>query len=173
MPSKSKPSFQAKPAAETKPPLVLMKVVNVFMKPMLRSGKGNLGNVLMLLTFTGRKSGKKFTTPVGYQREGDTITIFTDSAWWKNMEGGAPVSMVVKGQRLRGWAEPVTDKEEVLHYFQNVLREKGDEGSRELALRIPKGHVPTEEELRIMLRDRVILRIKVQGNRSPTASAPE
>ncbi len=41
---------------------------------------------LMLLTFTGRRSGRKFTIPVGYQRDGDVLTVMVSYAarkqWW-------------------------------------------------------------------------------------------
>jgi hypothetical protein len=169
--AKSK-EFKPKPANEMKAPKGLMKVANVFMKRILRSRRsGKLGGVLMLLTFTGRKSGKQFTTPVGYRREGDTITIITDSPWWKNMEGGAPVSMIVKGRKLQGWAEPITDKEEVLRYTQDFLREHGMEKAREIGLMLPKGYALTEDDLRIILRDRVIIRIKPQGADRDVASA--
>ena len=40
----------------------------------------------MLITFTGRKTGKVFTTPVRFIRNGETVRCFTSSGtrWWRN-----------------------------------------------------------------------------------------
>lgn len=65
----------------------------------------------MLLSFTGRRSGKRYTTPVAYLRKGDEIVSTTDSLWWKNLQGGVPVSVLVAGVTYRGTAEAVTDPE--------------------------------------------------------------
>ena len=53
----------------------------------------------MLVTFTGRKSGKRFTTPVRYVRTGETIRCFTsaENQWWRNLRGGADVILRVEG----------------------------------------------------------------------------
>ena len=54
----------------------------------------------MLITFTGRKSGKQFTTPVRYIQTGDTVRCFTasENQWWRNLRSGARVSLLIKGQ---------------------------------------------------------------------------
>lgn len=47
---------------------------NDFMAWVLRSPfHGMLSNGMMLITITGRKTGKTYTTPVGYYVEGDTL----------------------------------------------------------------------------------------------------
>jgi hypothetical protein len=54
----------------------------------------------LLLTYTGRKSGRSFTFPISYGREGDMLWLITraDKPWWKNIRGGAPVQVCVAGQ---------------------------------------------------------------------------
>ncbi len=53
----------------------------------------------MLITFTGRRSGLRFTTPVRYIRIGTTVRCFTSSTnqWWKNLRGGADVVLRLEG----------------------------------------------------------------------------
>ncbi len=81
------------------------KFVNALIRLLLRSPfSGGIGNVLMLLEFKGRKSGKLYRLPVGYMRRGETITTFTDRNWWKNLRDQAPVTLYIKGKRLRGTA---------------------------------------------------------------------
>lgn len=64
---------------------------------------------ILLITFTGRKSGKTYTTPVSYLQEGNTVTMFTHSRWWKNLAGGAPVMMRIRGKTMNGTATAVPD----------------------------------------------------------------
>lgn len=54
---------------------------------------------LLLITFEGRNSGKKFTTPVRYISIGETVRCFTlsQNQWWRNFRGGSDVSLRIKG----------------------------------------------------------------------------
>jgi deazaflavin-dependent oxidoreductase (nitroreductase family) len=54
----------------------------------------------MLITFTGRKSGKQFTTPVRYVRSDNKVYAFTakENQWWRNLRGGADVVLRTRGQ---------------------------------------------------------------------------
>ena len=49
-----------------------------------------------LITVTGRKTGRKYTTPVGYYQEGDTLWVISsrDRTWWRNATGGAQVDFI-------------------------------------------------------------------------------
>lgn len=85
------------------------RFVNVFVRAVLRTPAHRLlSRNTMLLSFTGRKSGKAYAIPVSYCREDDVITCFTDSGWWRNLDGGAPVSVTVAGRRFRGVGEVVS-----------------------------------------------------------------
>ena len=77
---------------------------------------GVLGKGLTVLTFTGRKTGRSYRTPVGYKRTGaDTILLQskfgTDGkTWWRNFTGtGAPVSVLVDGITRAGHAGAIKD----------------------------------------------------------------
>ena len=64
---------------------------NDFMSWVLRSPlHGMLSNGMMLITVTGRKTGKKYTTPVEYFREDGNLWVMTsrDRTWWKNLKAG-------------------------------------------------------------------------------------
>jgi deazaflavin-dependent oxidoreductase (nitroreductase family) len=58
----------------------------------------------MLITFSGRKSGKTYTTPVNYVWDDHTLLVVSpkDRLWWRNLRGGAPVTVFVRGQTLEG-----------------------------------------------------------------------
>lgn len=66
---------------------------------------------LMLITVTGRRSGRRYTIPVGYQRHDDLLTILVSEApkkqWWRNFHEPAAVIVRVKGKPLEGVAQLV------------------------------------------------------------------
>ncbi len=65
------------------------------------------GNI-MSLSFTGRKSGKRYTTPVSYVRADGMVYAFTHATWWKNLQGGAPVTLRLRERDHVGVAEAVS-----------------------------------------------------------------
>ena len=59
-------------------PEPLFVIINPMMRMLLRSPLHFVqSKSLMLITFTGRKSGRRLTTPVRYVRVGDTVRCFT------------------------------------------------------------------------------------------------
>lgn len=66
----------------------------------------------MLLTLKGRKSSNVYTIPVTYVQEGNRVICFTNGSWWKNLCGGATVTLVLKGRERQGRATPLRDNQE-------------------------------------------------------------
>jgi deazaflavin-dependent oxidoreductase (nitroreductase family) len=88
----------------------VLKVMNGFPILVLKSPiHGVLSGNILLITFKGKKSGKVYATPVNYILDGDTVLITTDSVWWKNLRGSAPVTVRIKGKDYAGVGEAVTD----------------------------------------------------------------
>ncbi len=88
----------------------MLKLMNPVVRLLLRSPlHGMVSKALMLLTFTGRKSGKRYTIPVAYVRQNDVVTVFTSHAWWKNLRDGAPVQVEIQHVRRTGTAVAISD----------------------------------------------------------------
>lgn len=71
---------------------VLQSVVRYF-NPIIRLVLGSrahrmMSGRLMLLSFTGRRTGRLYTTPVSYVREGTNLLVPGGGAWWKNLTSG-------------------------------------------------------------------------------------
>lgn len=71
---------------------------------------------LMVLGWSGRKSGRRFTIPVGYQRDGDDIVVLlskpAEKSWWKNFRTPWPARLHVQGRTLEAtgrWIAPDSD----------------------------------------------------------------
>ena len=73
---------------------------------------GLLSDGVMLITLKKRDSAGMKTFPVDYLREGNMVYIGSDSGWWKHLEGGAEVTMLIQGTEYTGWATPILDDPE-------------------------------------------------------------
>jgi hypothetical protein len=67
------------------------------------------------VTYTGRRSGRTFTIPVGYKRDDDVVTIgvrFPDAkTWWRNFLGaGGPMTIELDGAGRTGHAVAERDR---------------------------------------------------------------
>jgi len=96
-------------------PAPLFVVINSIMRFLLKSPLHRMfSDSLMLITFTGRKSGRQFTTPVRYVQTDDGIRCFTakENQWWRNLRNGAEVTLRIKGTDGRYLAEATTDSPE-------------------------------------------------------------
>jgi F420H(2)-dependent quinone reductase len=91
------------------------RAVNPLVRGLLRSpAHGLVSSRLALLTVTGRRSGRTFTFPVGYRRDGDRVTIGVDwperKRWWRNLLDAAPVEIWLAGVRRTGTGEAHGDE---------------------------------------------------------------
>jgi len=64
---------------------------------------------ITVVTYTGRRSGRTFTTPVGYQRKGDVVDVRVmmpeAKTWWRNFVGeGGPLTLELDGVERTGHA---------------------------------------------------------------------
>ena len=66
---------------------------------------------LMLVTITGRKTGNRYTIPVGYHEVGDVIVVMVSDAanrsWWRNFWSSSAVEIRIRGKRLPAHAQVV------------------------------------------------------------------
>lgn len=85
------------------PPLLNQAMKLVLASPM----HAMVSKTLLLLTFTGRKSGKTYTTPVSYSQFDDQVLIFTHATWWKNLRSGKPVKLRLRGRDFLGNTETI------------------------------------------------------------------
>jgi deazaflavin-dependent oxidoreductase (nitroreductase family) len=96
-------------------PTTIPPLVNNTMKVVLRSPvHGMVSKTVLLITFTGRKSGKTYTTPVSYSQFGNEVHIFTHAVWWRNLCNGAPVTLRIRGHEFQGTAETVAEDKKAI-----------------------------------------------------------
>ncbi len=71
---------------------------------------------VLLISFTGKKSGNEYMTPVQYARQGQTIWIMVGApqqkVWWKNLIGGALVRLCLQGSWQEGQGKAILGSED-------------------------------------------------------------
>ncbi|HET9671417.1 MAG TPA: nitroreductase/quinone reductase family protein [Actinomycetota bacterium] len=134
----------------------MTRIGNVVMRPLLRSGIGSRMHDLALLSFSGRRSGTRYTVPVGYHELDGDVLILTASPWRVNLRGGADVELVHDGRPRSMRAELIEDPDEVATIYAELIRRIGIGKAKAttIGLDVLVDRMPTREELREALAGR-------------------
>ena len=92
----------------------LMSVLSVPMRALLRLPFPTpLSGRLMLLSYTGRKTGKAYRQPVSYVQHGETLLTPGGGKWKLNLREGEPVPVRLRGHDILARPELVKDPDEI------------------------------------------------------------
>jgi deazaflavin-dependent oxidoreductase (nitroreductase family) len=73
-----------------------------------------LSRQLALITVTGRRTGRRYTFPVGYHQDGDRVIVNVGwperKQWWRTLRHGGGVEMRIRGHRREGHAQARGDE---------------------------------------------------------------
>ncbi len=81
----------------------VFRTINLVLMVILRSPLHRLlSKHLLLITYRGRTSGTVYTIPVAYQRQDSELRIVSmrHDRWWRNLRGGAPVTLQLQGRSV-------------------------------------------------------------------------
>lgn len=147
---------------ENMPPAALLRVLNPVMKILLRSPlHRTVSSKLILLSVTGRRTGRTYTTPVGRHEFEGLLLVSASGGWRHNLRGGAPVRVTIDGRTREGYAELDEDPQNVAATFGALLERVGLDRARDLGLKVNVQRPPTIEEIQAALRRRAIARIRL------------
>ena len=137
--------------------------INELVKVILRSPlHGLLSKHRMLLTFTGHRSGKRYTVPLSYVQEESTILCVTGhSSWWRNLRGGAPVKVMLKGQARAGMAQAIVDDPAMIAQgLQKLLQAIPSDAKYHTVKRNLNGQ-PNAEDIARVASSSILIRIQL------------
>jgi len=125
------------------------------MRTLLRSPLHRLlDKDLMVLTVTGRKTGRTYTLPVGRHESADgTFMLMAGGRWRHNLRGGADVRVRVDGSEHAAHAVLEEDPDRAAQALK-VMFDQG--GPRALAVKVNVDRAPTVHELRPLLATRAV-----------------
>lgn len=72
-----------------------------------------LSSRLMLVSFTGRKTGKAYRQPMSYVQQDDTLLTPGGGKWKWNLQDGQPARIRLRGQDVLARPELVKDPDEI------------------------------------------------------------
>ena len=129
------------------PPPALMRLLNPLVRRVLSSRYlGGRIDQIMLLEFTGRRTGRRIRVPVALHLIDGVPMAFTHRPWRLNFTGGAPVTITHRGQsrHARGVLLAATPEQ-----VGSALRTALDSGTSPfvLGLKIARSHEPTTQDL--------------------------
>lgn len=95
----------------------IFRTINFTLAAILRSPlHGLISRNLLLITVTGRQSQRAYTVPVSYQLHDRKVRIISERTdrWWRNLRGGAVVTLQVQGCSVAGQASVIEQADQVL-----------------------------------------------------------
>jgi len=124
---------------------------------------GMLSGNMMVIKYTGRKSGKAYRLPISYTRINDTLLTvsYKRRTWWRNLRGGIPVIVHLQGKDIHGQAEVIEDEQGVMNGITAYI---GGESrtARLFGVKLGSDGQPESESLRQVARDQVIVRTLIK-----------
>jgi deazaflavin-dependent oxidoreductase (nitroreductase family) len=127
---------------------------------------GVMSGSMMLITFQGRKSGKTYTTPVEYLRQGDALFVVSrrEHTWWRNLVGangtGVPVMLHLQGKDVQANARAVMNEPELTRELVAFYRAR-PQYAKYLNLHLDANGEPLTQDLASAAQKFVIVRAKL------------
>ena len=134
---------------------------NDFMSWVLRSPlHGMLSNGMLLITDTGRKTGRHYTTPVEYFHENGYLFVMTSRSrtWWRNLKNGAQVSLLLQRKPVHAFAELELDEKLVEAHMLEYLQHR-PQIAKPLGIHMENGNANMEDIARVA-KDRLFVKLK-------------
>jgi hypothetical protein len=108
------------------PPEAFLRVVNPIMKLLLRTPlAGAARNQLMVVSFTGRKSGHHYAIPVSAHVIDGILYAMTPATWKNNFRDGASAQVLHDGKTTTMRGELITDKAHVADLYSRCAESYG------------------------------------------------
>jgi deazaflavin-dependent oxidoreductase (nitroreductase family) len=163
-------------ARDPTPGAIWFRRFNVLMLLMWRLGLGRPINAnpryvgrIMVLTHTGRRSGRRYRTPLNYVESGEFVYCVAGfgraTDWYRNVRARPEVDVWLPGRRFAGVVDEVSDSPERGALIRSVLVASG--------FAAPAAGVPVrrldDEQLALATKEYRVLRIKPR----PGAPLPE
>ena len=131
------------------PPDALLRAMNPVVKFLLRTplAGGGLGRQMMVLNFTGRKSGRQFSVPVSAHQIDNALYALASAGWTANFANGANADVLHNGKTTSMRGELIRDPAAVADLAYRSAQSYGAKtAQRMMGLKFRDGTVPTLEE---------------------------
>jgi hypothetical protein len=130
------------------PPEAFLRVVNPIMKLLLRTPfAGAARNQLMVVNFTGRKSGRAYSIPLSAHLVDGNLYAMAAATWKNNFRDGAPAQVLHNGKTTTMRGELITDKALVADLYSRCAESYGvKRAERAMGLGFRDHQMPTRDQ---------------------------
>lgn len=136
---------------------------NRFMSWLLNSPfHGLISGSILLIIYTGRRSGKEFSAPLNYVRDGNTLwlTSVRDRTWWRNFREEWPIRVLLQRKEVEGMGEAITKQDTLNDAFHNFFR-LSPPSARFFKVNLEDDGTPNQEDLDRIVAERVLVQIQI------------
>ncbi len=148
--------------------------LNVPMRALLRSPlHGIASSNLCVVMYSGRRSGRRYETPLSYVRDGGRVRLLTsvDTRWWTNFVPAAndpgwspvPVEILAAGEILRGRAQTVHRDRERLRAGVREFLTALPRDARVYSIGLDSERRPKEKDLERALERLVLVEVALEA----------
>jgi hypothetical protein len=130
------------------PPEALLRVVSPLMRLLLRTPLGGpLRNQMMVVSFTGRKTGRQYSIPLSAHQIDNDLYAITSAKWKYNFRDGAPAEVLHKGKTTTMRGELIQDRAIVADVSRRCAEGYGVKRAQTMmGLKFRDARIPTVEE---------------------------
>lgn len=130
------------------PPSAVLRLVNPILGLLLRTPlAGPARKQLMVLSFTGRKTGRSYSVPLSAHVIDHELYALTGAGWKQNFRGGAPARVVYDGKTTPMRGELIRDRTTVSDLLHRCAESYGvQRAQRMIGLRFRDQRIPTRDE---------------------------
>lgn len=130
------------------PPSAVLRVVNPILGFLLRTPlAGPARKQLMVLSFTGRKTGRPYSIPLSAHVIDGQLYALTGAGWKQNFRGGGPVQVEYDGKSTAMRGELIRDRGVVSDLLLRCAESYGvQRAQRMIGLKFRDQRIPTRDE---------------------------
>lgn len=139
---------QSNPITVSHPPEALLRVVNPILKLVLHTPfAGPARNQLMVVDFTGRKSGRHYSIPLSAHVIDGILYAMTGATWKNNFRNGATAQILHDGKTTTMRGELIADKAHVTDLYSRCVESYGvKRAERAMGLGFRDHQMPTHDQ---------------------------
>ncbi|HZQ32137.1 MAG TPA: hypothetical protein VFB19_10425 [Mycobacterium sp.] len=132
------------------PPDAVLRLINPVVRRLLRTPLlGAMRKELMVVSFSGRKTGRRYSVPVSAHRIDDGLYALIGAPWKLNFRGGATAEVLHDGTTTAMRGELVEDPATVADLYHRCAAAYGvRRAQRTMGLKFRDPRVPTLDEFR-------------------------
>ena len=136
-----------------------------FMSWLLRSPiHGLISGSILLITYIGRRSGKEYSAPLNYVRDGNKlwVTSVRTRTWWRNFREEWPIRVLLQGNEIEGWGVAIAEQDALSEAFLDFFR-LSPSSAKFFKVKLDEDGVPDQGDLERIVSERVIVKISIHN----------